>query len=78
MANCTNSSARNSSGGSTRKPSSDRFPRTLNARSPGFAIAEELARLCGLGFDLKVSEEAFEFLVRRGIHKALRGAPAEK
>ena len=35
------------------------------------AIAEELARFRERGFTLAVSDETFEFLVRRGIHKAL-------
>jgi len=35
------------------------------------AIDEELARLRQKGFDLTVSEEAFEFLLRHGIHKTL-------
>jgi len=41
------------------------------------AIFEELVRFRGKGFDLRVSEEALEFLVRRGIHKAF-GARAMK
>jgi ATP-dependent Clp protease ATP-binding subunit ClpA len=39
------------------------------------AIGEELARFRERGFDLTVSDEAFEFLVRRGIHKALGARP---
>jgi ATP-dependent Clp protease ATP-binding subunit ClpA len=39
------------------------------------AIAEELARFRERGFDLRVSDETFEFLVRRGIHKALGARP---
>jgi hypothetical protein len=31
------------------------------------AIAEETARFRERGFDLTISDEAFEFLVRRGI-----------
>lgn len=42
------------------------------------AIEEELARLRQKGFDLTVSEEAFEFLVRRGIHKALGARPMKR
>ena len=42
------------------------------------AIAEELVRLLERGFDLTVSDEAFEFLVRRGIHKALGARPMKK
>ena len=43
-----------------------------------FAIAEELARFRKRGFELTVSDEAFEFLVRRGIHKALGARPLKK
>ena len=39
------------------------------------AISEELARLRQKGFDLTVSEEAFEFLLRHGIHKTLGARP---
>jgi len=39
------------------------------------AISEELARFRQQGFDLAVSEPAFEFLVRRGTHKALGARP---
>lgn len=42
------------------------------------AIFEELARFREKGFDLRVSEEAFEFLVRRGIHKAFGARPMKK
>lgn len=35
------------------------------------AIDEELGRLRQKGFDLSISEPAFEFLIRCGIHKAL-------
>jgi ATP-dependent Clp protease ATP-binding subunit ClpA len=42
------------------------------------AIAEELTRFRELGFDLTVSDEVFEFLVRRGIHKALGARPMKK
>lgn len=42
------------------------------------AISEELARFRERGFDLTVSEEAFEFLVRRGIHKALGARPMKR
>ena len=43
-----------------------------------FAIFEELARFREKGFDLRVSEEAFEFLVRHGIHKAFGARPMKK
>lgn len=42
------------------------------------AISEEIARFRQQGFDLSVSEPAFEFLVRRGIHKALGARPMKK
>jgi ATP-dependent Clp protease ATP-binding subunit ClpA len=42
------------------------------------AIDEELARLRQKGFNLSVSEEAFEFLLRRGIHKTLGARPMKK
>ena len=42
------------------------------------AISEELDRLRQQGFDLSVSDVAFEFLVRRGIHKALGARPMKK
>lgn len=42
------------------------------------AISEELDRFRQHGFDLSVSESAFEFLVRRGIHKVLGARPMKK
>jgi len=39
------------------------------------AIDEELGRLREKGFELEVSNEAVEFLVRRGIHKTLGARP---
>ncbi len=42
------------------------------------AITEELARFRKRGFNLTVSDETFEFLVRRGIHKALGARPMKK
>jgi len=42
------------------------------------AISEELERFREQGFDLTVSEEAFEFLVRRGIHKMLGARPMKR
>ena len=41
-------------------------------------VSEELDRYRRQGFDLTVSESAFEFLVRRGIHKALGARPMKK
>ncbi len=42
------------------------------------AISEELDRFRQRGFDLSVSEPAFEFLVRRGIHKVLGARPMKR
>lgn len=42
------------------------------------AVSEELARFRQQGFELTVSEPAFEFLVRRGMHKALGARPMKK
>jgi len=41
-------------------------------------ISEELERFCERGFDLSVSDAAFEFLLRRGIHKALGARPMKR
>jgi len=41
-------------------------------------ISEELARFRQQGFELTVSDEAFEFLVRRGIHKTLGARPMKR
>lgn len=41
-------------------------------------ISEELARFRVQGIDLTVSESAFEFLVRHGIHKALGARPMKR
>jgi len=38
----------------------------------------ELVRLRQKGFDLSVSEEAFEFLLRHGIHKNLGARPMKR
>ena len=42
------------------------------------AITEELVRLREHGFDLPVSNEAFEFIVRRGVHTALGARPLKR
>ena len=42
------------------------------------AIDLEIERFSEHGFDLTISEVAFEFLVRRGIHKALGARPMKK
>ena len=39
------------------------------------AIDEELARLRQKGFELAISDEAIEFLIRRGIHKTFGARP---
>jgi len=41
-------------------------------------VAEEIERLRGKGYGLTVSDPAFEFLVRRGIHKTLGARPMRK
>ncbi len=42
------------------------------------AIAEELERSRKRGFELRVAEEAVEFLVRKGMHKALGARPMKR
>ena len=42
------------------------------------AICEELDRFNDRGFNLTISEEAFEFLIRRGIQKTLGARPMRK
>ncbi|MBN8712186.1 MAG: hypothetical protein BGO12_10095 [Verrucomicrobia bacterium 61-8] len=42
------------------------------------AINEELDRLRKKGFELEISDEAVEFLVRRGMHKTLGARPMRK
>lgn len=49
------------------KPLSPDIQREINR----LVVSNELARFRAKGFDLTVSEETFEFLVRRGIHKTL-------
>lgn len=41
-------------------------------------ISEELARFRAQGFELTISEPAIEFLVRRGIHRALGARPMRR
>lgn len=41
-------------------------------------VAKETARLRGLGYDLTVSREALEFLVREGFHPQLGARPLRK
>ncbi|HWL50962.1 MAG TPA: hypothetical protein VNQ90_00905 [Chthoniobacteraceae bacterium] len=41
-------------------------------------VWEELERFKKKGFDLAVSDSAFEFLIRRGIHKTLGARPMRK
>lgn len=44
----------------------------------GLEVARETARLRGLGYDLEVSREALEFLVREGFHPRLGARPMRK
>ncbi len=41
-------------------------------------VSNELARFRAKGFDLTVSEEAFEFLTRRGINRILGARPMKR
>ena len=41
-------------------------------------VARETARLRGLGYDLEVSREALELLVRKGFHSQLGARPMRK
>ncbi len=41
-------------------------------------VSHELARFRGKGYDLTVSEEALELLVRQGIHKTLGVRPMRR
>ena len=41
-------------------------------------ISQELARYKDRGFDLTISEPAFEFLVRHGVHKTLGARPMKR
>lgn len=41
-------------------------------------ITEELERLRAQGFELSIADSAFEFLVRRGVHKALGARPMKR
>jgi ATP-dependent Clp protease ATP-binding subunit ClpC len=70
---------------SCRKPGLRAKTRFGDRRTPSIqreigrlVISEELDRLRQQGFDLSVSDVAFEFLVRRGIHKALGARPMKK
>jgi ATP-dependent Clp protease ATP-binding subunit ClpA len=56
------------------RPLSLEFQRAIGQ----LAIDEELARFRGIGYDLSISPEAFEFMVRRGIHKTLGARPMKK
>lgn len=44
----------------------------------GLVVRNETARLRGLGYDLQVSREALEFLVREGFHPQLGARPLRK
>ena len=54
------------------------FPGDTQREIARLAIAEELARLRERRFDLAVSDEAFEFLVRRRIQRALGARSLKK
>lgn len=41
-------------------------------------IAEELERFRSQGFQLSISDAAFEFLIRRGVHKSLGARPMKR
>ncbi len=56
------------------KPLSPEVQREIGSH----AISVEVARLRKHEFDLSVSEHAFEFLVRRGIHKTLGARPMKE
>ena len=47
-------------------------------RSGALPFCEELDRFNDRGFNLTISEEAFEFLIRRGIQKMLGARPMRK
>jgi hypothetical protein len=51
-------------------------PQLRMGRHPNFGIL--IRQKAKAGFDLAVSAEGFEFLVRRGIHKALGARPMRK
>ena len=56
------------------KPLSPEIQREIG----GIALTEEVARLRAPGFNLTVSDDAFEFLVRRGIQKTLGARPMKR
>ncbi|MBP6505960.1 MAG: ATP-dependent Clp protease ATP-binding subunit [Opitutaceae bacterium] len=41
-------------------------------------VRRETSRLCGVGYDLEISREAMEFLVREGFHPQLGARPLRK
>jgi ATP-dependent Clp protease ATP-binding subunit ClpA len=61
-----------------KKSSLGRFRRTHNGKLAGLSYPRSLTASGKQGFDLSVSDVAFEFLVRRGIHKALGAWPMKK
>ena len=56
------------------KPLSPEVQREIGS----IAICEELDRFNDRGFELTISEAAFEFLIRRGIQKTLDACPMRK
>jgi ATP-dependent Clp protease ATP-binding subunit ClpC len=50
----------------------------LQRKIGSIAICEKLDRFNDRGFNLTISEEAFEFLIRRGIQKMLGARPMRK
>jgi ATP-dependent Clp protease ATP-binding subunit ClpA len=58
--------------------SSNHFLPKAQREIGSIAICEELDRFNDRGFNLAISEEAFEFLIRRGIQKTLGARPMRK
>jgi hypothetical protein len=75
---CTDSSYRNSPDVSTRRSCLGPLPSDVQREIGRAAIDLEIERFSEHGFDLTVFEAAFEFLVRRGIQKALGARPMKK
>ena len=52
-----------------------RLPPDVQREVCGLRVKDEVHRLRGLGYDLRVSPEAIEFLVREGFHSQLGARP---
>jgi ATP-dependent Clp protease ATP-binding subunit ClpA len=52
-----------------------RLPPDVQREIAGLHLAKEVSRLKSLGFDLQVSREALEFLIREGFHPQLGARP---